>query len=231
MGGAQLYYKDIGYVGVDGEYRSHYTQGSNKNRPYYNVYSLLRDKNYDLVLVQDYRESVMDKYKYSFAQDLKKVMRWIRDEQPNADVAWVADWTDMNSTGARERLLNQWTDNSVNVMKNVEALTADKPDFIVPMSTALQNARSSYLGSVYNAPDCYGDNSNTDWNGTSGIDKFTILERDGTHCSYELGRYIVSTAVFGKVFDVYKPHMEGLDFDFFAALKTTPEYVTNSIYP
>ncbi len=231
VGGAQLYYKDIGYVGVDGEYRSHYTQGSNKNRPYYNVYSLLRDKNYDLVLVQDYRESVMDKYKYSFAQDLKKVMRWIRNEQPNADVAWVADWTDMNSTGARERLLNQWADNSVNVMKNVDALTDDKPDFVVPMSTALQNARSSYLGSVYNAPDCYGDNSNTDWNGTNGIDKFTILERDGTHCSYELGRYIVSTAVFGKVFDVYKPYMEGLDFDFFAALKTTPEYVTNSIYP
>ena len=231
VGGAQLYYKDIPYVGVEGEYRSHYTQGSNKNRAYYNVYSMLRDKNYDLVLVQDYRESVMDKYRYSFAQDLTKVVRWIKNEQPNADVAWVSDWTDMNSTGARERLLNQWEENSVSVMKSVEALADDQPDFVVPMSTALQNARSSYLGSVYNAPDCYGDNSNTDWNGTNGIDKFTILERDGTHCSYELGRYLVSAAVFGKVFDVYKDSMDGLDFEFFDALETTPEYVTNNIYP
>jgi len=231
VGGAQLMYKDIGYVGVEGEYRSHYVQGSNPNRPYYNTYSKLRDNTYDLVLVQDYRESVMDSYRYSFASDLTKVIRWIRNEQPNADIAWVADWTDLNSTGSRGRLYNQWSTNSVTVMNNVLALEDDAPDFIVPMNTAIQNARTSYLGGVYNAADCYGDNSNTDWNGTNGITNFTILERDGTHCSYELGRYLVSAAVFGKVFSVYKDSMEGFDFDFFNALSTTPEYVTNSIYP
>ena len=33
------------------------------------------------------------------------------------------------------------------------------------------------------------------------------------------------------MFDVYKDSMEGFDFDFFNVLRTTPEYVTNSIYP
>ncbi len=231
VGGAQLMYKDIGYVGVEGEYRSHYTQGSNPNRAYYNSYSKLRDNTYDLVIIQDYCESVYDQYRYTFANDLTKVIRWIRNEQPNADIAWAADWTAINTTASRERLYNQWITNCVPVMNSVSALEEDGPDFIVPMNTALQNARTSYLGSVYNAADCYGDNSNTDWNGTNGITNFTILERDGTHCSYELGRYLVSTAVFGKVFDVYKDSMEGFDFDFFNALSTTPEYVTNNIYP
>ncbi len=231
VGGAQLMYKDIPYVGVEGEHRSHYTQGSNPNRAYYNTYAKLRDNTYDIVLIQDYRESVMDAYKYTFANDLTKVVRWIRNEQPNADVAWVSDWTDMNSTGSRGKLLSQWQNNSVAVMGSVAALEDDGPDFIVPMSTAIQNARTSYLGSVYNAADCYGDNSNTDWNGTNGITNYTILERDGTHCSYELGRYLVSATVFGKVFDVYKDSMEGFDFDFFNVLSTTPEYVTNDIYP
>ena len=231
VGGAQLYYKDIGYVGVEGEFRSHYVQGSNSNRAYYNTYSKLRDNTYDLVLVQDYRESVFDKYRYTFATDITKVVRWIKNEQPNADVAWVADWTDMNSAGARDKLYNQWAANSVEVMKAVSSFGEDAPDFVVPMSTALQNARTSYLGGVYNDKDCYGDNSNKDWNGTNGIEKFTILERDGTHCSYELGRYLVSAAVFGKVFDTYRNDFDGFSFDFFDALKTTPEYVTNDIYP
>lgn len=229
IGGAQLYYKDILYVNTTNEYRSHYVQGSNPNRPYYNEYAALRDNVYDLVLVQDYRESVMSIYRYSFDDDLEKVVRWIKNEQPNADVAWVSDWSDLNSSGGhRGNLENTWKSNSVEVMKGVNALTEDAPDFVVPMSTALQNARTSYLGSVYNAADCYSDNANTDWCGSATIANYSILERDGTHCSYELGRYIVSTAVFGKVFDVYKNYLDGAEnMNFFQTLKTTPEHITN----
>lgn len=231
VGGAQLCSSDILYVGTT-ELRSHYIQGSNPNRPYYNTYAKLRDKEYDLVLLQDYRESVMDSHRADFKENLYKTVRWIRNEQPTADVAWVADWTDLNSASNRNNLYEQWSKNSVAMMRAVEENEQSRPDFIVPMSTALQNARSSYLGSVYNAADCYADNSNTDWNGTNGITNFTILERDGTHCSYELGRYIVGAAVFGKVFDVYADSLDGFDFDFFDALGASkPVHITNSIYP
>lgn len=232
IGGAQLMYKDILYTGVEGEYRSHYVQGSNPNRQYYNASDKLRANTYDVVLVQDYRESVMDKYKYTFANDLTKVMRWVREEQPNADVAWISDWSDMNSTGqVRENIRSQFENNALSVMRDVMALPEDGPDFIVPMGTALTNARTSYLEKVYNASDVYTYDADTNWGGSANIHKYTLLERDGTHVSYELGRYLVSAAVYGKVFDVYKKYLIGAEnIDFFNALKTTPEHVVNGTY-
>lgn len=232
IGGAQLMYKDILYTGVEGEYRSHYVQGSNPNRQYYNASDKLRANTYDVVLVQDYRESVMDKYKYTFANDLTKVMRWVREEQPNADVAWISDWADMNSTGQiRENIRSQFENNALSVMRDVMSLPEDGPDFIVPMGTALTNARTSYLEKVHNAADVYTYDADTNWGGSAVIHKYTLLERDGTHVSYELGRYLVSAAVYGKVFDVYKKYLIGAEnIDFFNALKTTPEHVVNGTY-
>lgn len=232
IGGAQLMYKDILYTGVEGEYRSHYVQGSNPNRQFYNASDKLRANTYDVVLVQDYRESVMDKYKYTFANDLTKVMRWVREEQPNADVAWISDWSDMNSTGqVRENIRPQFENNALSVMRDVMALEEDGPDFIVPMGTALTNARTSYLEKVYNASDVYTYDADTNWGGSANIHKYTLLERDGTHVSYELGRYLVSAAVYGKVFDVYRNYLIGAEnIDFFNALKTTPEHVVNGTY-
>ena len=228
VGAAQMYFEDYKYAGENSR-KSHYLQGSNPNSPKYSTsqYVKLRDGKYDLVLIQDFRESIMEKYAESFPDAISNVMRWLRNEHPNADIAWVADWSDVGSADAlsdRAKMKTQWTTYGAPMIARVEGLEKDKPDFIVPMGTALQNARSSYLGGVYNAADCYTNTSDTDWAQPEYITNYTVLERDSTHCSYELGRYLVGTTVFYKVFSQYKDILGGINenFDYFSALATMP---------
>ena len=75
-------------------------------------------------------------------------------------------------------------------------MTEDKPDYILSMGTAMQNIRTSYLGGVNNAEDAYLNFSDYDWawnndpyNPVSYLADYNVLERDVTHCSYELARY------------------------------------------
>ena len=234
-GGYQMYdtvYDDATYGGK----KSHYVQGTNKVSTLYDEYATkLGDYNWDLVIIQDYRESALGKT--TFTNGIAKTMRWLRDKQPNAKIAWVADWTDKGSLGAyegtegkyntnddatREKVKELFLNNSLSVIGKVESMTADKLDFIIPMGTALQNARTSYLATTLNAADCYNNTKNNDWaKGT--IQNYSLLERDQTHCSYELGRYLVGTAVFAKVFDEYKDVLEGAkDLDYYDALHTAP---------
>lgn len=234
-GGYQMYdtdYDDTSYGGK----KSHYVQGTNKVSSLYDEYAdKLGNYKYDLVIIQDYRESALGKT--SFTTGLAKTMRWLRDRQPNAKIAWLADWTDKGSLGAfegsqgkygdnseetRGKVKNLFETNSLSIINAVEAMKNDKPDFIIPMGTALQNARTSYLATTLNAEDCYNNTKNNDWaKGT--IQNYSLLERDQTHCSYELGRYLVGTAVFAKIFDEYKDVLDGAkNLDYYSALHTAP---------
>ena len=62
------------------------------------------------------------------------------------------------------------------------------PDFVIQGSTLKQSAMSSYLGS------------------SRMFDKnaYCILERDTTHLTYELGRYLFGAGVLAKLVDHYR---------------------------
>ena len=221
-GGFQMYYEDSKDNG--GYPKSHYAQAHDQSSPNYKKYAdKLKNYKWDVVLIQDYRESASAKK--DFTNAMAETVQWLKEEQPDAKIGWIVDWNDKNyGTTDKARLQQLYYDNTVTTVNKVKAMTADKPDFIIPMGTAMQNVRTSYLWDVNNAPDCYTNYDNTDWCGSADkIVKYNLLERDGTHCSYELGRYIMGAAVFGYIYDLYKDELIGGNrVDFCDSLVTIP---------
>ena len=225
-GGRQLYREDSDRL-------SHLKVGTDTTHEGYSLYNnqLNSSKTWDLIIIQDWHESSRDDNDEHFTDGLSAAVEWIKGRQPQAKVAWVMDWADKNSysfvaTDTLESVYN----NIVSAMADVEKMTENKPDYIIPMGTAIQNARSSYLGTVNNAKDAYSNWSNTDWawnknasNPESYLDTYSVFERDSTHCSYELGRYTAGAAVYANIYEIFKNDLDvSEDFDFYGALKTAP---------
>ena len=221
-GGFKMYYEDS--FDTKGYPKSHYAQAHNPSSPNYSKYAdKLKNYKWDVVLIQDYRESASAEE--DFTDAMAKTVQWLKEEQPDAKIGWIVDWNDKNyGIDDKARLQQLYYDNTVTTVNKVKAMTADKPDFIIPMGTAMQNVRTSYLWDVKNAPDCYTNYDNKDWCGSAEeIVTYNLLERDGTHCSYELGRYIMGAAVFGYIYSKYQDKLIGGDVvDFCKALKTMP---------
>jgi len=219
-------YRDRGKTD-DGYPKSHYVNGTTPGAALYSKYATQLDNyTWDLVLIQDYRESGEDADVVpNFTEGMAKTMKWLRSKQPGAKIGWIVDWVDKNyDVSSVAELSELYNRNTVRNMQTVLSMESDAPDYIIPMGTALINARTSYLSNVMNAADCYTNDSNSDWVGSDKIVKYNLLERDGTHVSYELGRYITGAAVFGYIFEEYKDKLIGGDkVDFCSALKTGPE--------
>lgn len=165
------------------------------------AYDYLKNNRYDLVIVQDYIESVIDEPEV-FQAGLTSFIRSVKDvitENGNGmpEFAWFADWVDPLSCGRTKSVYDQ-NGNSLELpmrqrsetydqsLKNVKAIedaiaqgTADMPNFVIHGSTFKQNAMSSYL-SYPNA-----------------------LEQDSTHLTFELGRYMFSAAVMSEIVTHY----------------------------
>lgn len=162
---------------------------------------------WDLVLVQDYRESV--RHGAEFADDLKTAVEWIREEAPGAKVGWVADWP--------EPFYNFVYETGVEAIKAVQVLEEGQPDFIIPLLTIVENARSSYFGTTMNARGVSSATPYAHW--------FPILERDDKHMSFELGRYTIGAGVLYHTIQYFDELLiKNEKFDMFDALTTDPVY-------
>jgi len=210
----------------DGYPKSHYANGTDPNANLYSKYATQLDNyTWDLVLIQDYRESGEDADVVpDFAEGMAKTVKWLRSKQPGAKIGWIVDWVDKNyDVSSVAELSELYNRNTVRNINAVLAMDSDAPDYIIPMGTALINARTSYLSNVNNAADCYTNDSNSDWIGSEKIVNYNLLERDGTHVSYELGRYITGASVFGYIYEMYQDQLlGGEDVNFCDALKTGP---------
>ena len=190
---------------VNATYRSHLEAINNKT----GAYNYLAKNRYDLVIVQDYMESVVDSPEVfkagivSFIGKVKEIASGNGKGEPQ--VAWFADWVDIRSTGgdtalrdgegnrislevlSREEVYAKSLANIAAVEKAIAEKTANMPDFVIHGSTFKQNAMSSYFGT------------------TKLFDKsdFCILERDTTHLTYELGRYLFAAGVVSEILDNY----------------------------
>lgn len=224
-GGRQLYRNDTDRL-------SHLLVGSDPEQSGYSAYynKLNQNNKWDLIILQDYHESSRSDYASHFTDGLGDAVEWIKSFQPDAKVAWVMDWAEKASITSTVNTLDNVYENIIGAKNLVDNMTENKPDYIIPMSTAMQNIRTSYLGSVNNAEDAYANYADTDWawnrdtsNPVSSLSNYTVLERDATHCSYELARYAMGVAVYANIFGIFGEDFDKASaFDFYDALKTAP---------
>lgn len=182
---------------------------------------------WDLIIVQDYHESTKVDSDYggaAYVDEMQKVIQWLQEEAEGAEIAWFADWADKAVNGTSN--LDTSYEQSVAAMNEVKALQGNKPDFIIPASTVLQNARTSYLGTTNNATDALENYEGVFTDFAKGqLQDYSLLERDGTHMSLETGRYLMGSFVLYSLFKNYESELittEG--FDFLKNLTTPPTY-------
>ena len=225
-GGRQLYR-------LDSDRLSHVLVGSDPSNPGYSMYYDLlnaEDNTWDIIILQDWEEAARYDSGEYFADGLASAVRWVKGFQSDAKIAWVLDWAAKNSYSGETDTLEEVYSNIINAKNAVDEMSSDKPDYIIPMGTAMQNARSSYLGSVNNADDAYLNFTDYDWawnenpsNPESYLSKYNVFERDVTHCSYELARYTMGVAVYANLFELYENDFDLEDgFNFYDALQTAP---------
>ena len=181
-----------------------------------------KDNTWDLIIIQDYRESCVGEETnrdYVFINHLRSAIQDLRTLQPTAQVAWFMDWLDTydKDTSYENYSLNNY---KLASEKNV----AGNPDFIVAGATFNRTALTSYLGSVNNLED-------TKPLHTSDTTKVSQLWRDGTHMSYETGRYLAGASVAAKVLtDVFSKEITFKDgTDFYSALSYNPNSKDTSV--
>ena len=129
----------------------------------------LTDEDWDIVTLQN--SSVHSGQESKYKSDLTYMIDYVKEKCPNAKLGWHMTWAyETGYTGSAFKNYYKsdekyMYDSIVNcVQKYVKP--NEKIDFIIPAGTAIQNARTSYLG-----------------------DKLT---RDGLHLTLDYGRYIVA---------------------------------------
>ena len=129
----------------------------------------LTDEDWDIVTLQN--SSVHSGQESKYKSDLTYMIDYVKEKCPNVKLGWHMTWAyETGYTGSAFKNYYKsdekyMYDSIVNcVQKYVKP--NEKIDFIIPAGTAIQNARTSYLG-----------------------DKLT---RDGLHLTLDYGRYIVA---------------------------------------
>ena len=214
---------------------NHYDSAHDSTDTTYQSYQNAFKKTWDVVVMQDYHESTSTTYGgEKYAAEIQKAVHWLHTDAEGAKIVWFADWAEKSSNGGD---LQKTYKLSMEAVKAVQALETNKPDYIIPAATVLQNARTSYLGTVHNPSNVLLNNKKSDGKyvfsdcAVDNMQTYTVLERDTTHMSLELGRQLMATAFVYNLLQDYNQQIimpEG--FDLFAALKTQPEYKDGNCY-
>lgn len=217
-----------------GDRGNHYASAHNSQDSTYQQYQKAFAKTWDVVVMQDYHESSSAKYGGAkYATEIQKAVEWLHKDAKGAKIVWFADWAEKSSNSGD---LQKTYELSMEAVKAVQALETNGPDYIIPAATVLQNARTTYLGTTMNRSDVLLNNYDAATNswafGDCAKDKmstYTVLERDATHMSLELGRQLMATNFVYQMLTWFGDEIATTDtFNFFDDLKTAPVYEITS---
>ncbi len=201
----------------DYRYRKIGVDGKRKERHGVSVAEALVDDNWDYVSVQ--QASPFSGMYETYEKSMPELLKYIKDNGPKkAKPILHQTWAYQQGaphSGFKNYGNDQTTMYNAIVDANRRAAKLGKIKFIVPSGTAIQNARTSFVG----------DNMN----------------RDGYHLDKQLGRYTAACAWYGKLFgksplgNSYAPAGMNKDLKKFAQLAAdaalkSPEKVTDLSY-
>ncbi len=190
---------------------AHYLIANDPTHSEYNKYQNALAKTWDYVVIQDYHESTYANIGgENFADDVATTVGWLREDAPGAKIAWYADVVEYQARDASLSAGDYYA-RSVAAMEAVAALSQTRPDLIIPASTVLENAYTSYFGTTQNRADV-----SPDYEVPAGT-TLPLVERDSAHLSHLLGRPLFGHAVMYGIMKDLMP-----SFDYFDAMVTKP---------
>jgi len=130
---------------------------------------ILRDEDWDYITLQ--QASGYSGMVSSYNEDLDYMIDYVKDRCPNAKLGWHMTWA-YQSNYTSSSFTNNYGKNQARmyslIVSSVKSkiVTNDSFDFIIPVGTAIQNARTGFLGDT--------------------------LTRDGLHLDLKVGRFIAA---------------------------------------
>ena len=190
---------------------AHYLIANDPTHAEYAKYQNALAKTWDYVVIQDYHESTYaDIGGANFVDDVATTVDWLHRDAPGAKIAWYADVVEYQARDAQLSAGDYYA-RSVAAMEGVAALTQNRPDLIIPASTVLENAYTSYFGTTQNRIDV-----SPDYEVAAGA-SLPLIERDSAHLSHLLGRPLFGHAVMYGIMKDLLPEL-----DYFGAMVTKP---------
>ena len=208
-GGASIG-RHLNYATTDHPGYSYYknTAGTWEVTEEYRVSQALEDENWDVITNQ--QSSGASGMDYTYEETLTKMVDYVRGKNSTAKLLWHITWAYQGDY--KEGSFTQYDYDQQKMYGMIIdcvqrfVLTEPRIDGVIPAGTAIQNARTSFLGDT--------------------------LTRDGFHLDYHIGRYIAGltwyAAITGRPVDeiTYNPSPEHISEDMLAAAR---EAVQNAI--
>ncbi len=208
-GGASLG-RHVNFATSDAPNYTYYknTTGTWETTDNYKISQALEDEDWDYITMQQSSgSSGMD---YTYEDALPKLIQYVRERNTSAKLVWHMTWA--YQSDYREGAFSVYGNDQMKMYNMIldcikdYVLTEDQISFVIPAGTAIQNARTSFIGDT--------------------------LTRDGFHLDMEIGRYIAGltwyAAITGSPVDniTYNPSPEKISDEMLAVAR---EAATNAV--
>ena len=171
----------------------------------------MEDMDWDIVIIQghDVEQMYEGEYHEAFVANLNYLTNYIKSFDPSVEIGYYMTWQRNQEIGTG-RINGYWQMMQKVVEKN------DNVSFVIPVGTAVENARTTFLGEL--KYESTGSNftkvnllTGENMSGTMGNDNNSGLQRDNTHMSAVVGRFLAGYTI-GEYLINHINSMNGTDF-------------------
>ena len=183
--GGNTYTNSLTYYTWDNNQTTFASQGTKS------IAYAMNDQDWDIVIIQghDIEQAYGDKSNANFATNLEYLTNYIKSFDPTVEIGWYMTWRRNGGEGL-VRLQAYWEtmQKTVATNKNVS--------FIVPIGTAVENARGTYINQFNYRPESQSNIAKVNLltgqsiGSTMTPDNNNGTQRDETHMSAVVGRFL-----------------------------------------
>ena len=183
--GGNTYTNSLTYYTWDNDQTTFASQGTKS------IAYAMNDQDWDIVIIQghDIEQAYGDKYNKNFATNLEYLTNYIKSFDPTVEIGWYMTWRRNGGEGfARLQAYWETMQQTVATNKNVS--------FIVPIGTAVENARGTYINQFNYRPESQSNIAKVNLltgqsiGSTMTPDNNNGIQRDETHMSAVVGRFL-----------------------------------------
>ena len=183
--GGNTYTNSLTYYTWDNDQTTFASQGTKS------IAYAMNDQDWDIVIIQghDIEQAYGDKYNKNFATNLEYLTNYIKSFDSTVEIGWYMTWRRNGGEGFA-RLQAYWETMQQTVATN------ENVSFIVPIGTAVENARGTYINQFNYRPESQSNIAKVNLltgqsiGSTMTPDNNNGIQRDETHMSAVVGRFL-----------------------------------------